>query len=415
MKPVLTRCTVAVLCLLIAGTSGISHGAIADHLQWGQIIQGQVFDDPNTPEVLLFFLLKLETDAHVEHVEFITPGGLVDVIPNDPSTAWGDVETYHWVRGLVHIWPSESTHIWEYWAYPPDARALADYGDGEYVITLYYTDGTAEQTTVWYGIPDTSWWILAPAQRPSVSWPTYHAAIASPVTFTWSPVTDPAVSDISLAVLDANDEYVVWEVYDTNATASDPYELREAPYDMEFALENFYAIINPDGVPFDLLKSSALLQPFEGVCSTVYRFWSPVTGGHFYTASESEKEDIRANYSHFWTFEGPAFYAWATKYYDGLTPVYRFWSGTFGHFYTIDEAERDWLIANYSHVWTYEGVAFYAWRADDRPTDTQPVHRFLNTAEGCHFFTIDAAEADKLRTTYADTYTYEGIAFYAWP
>jgi hypothetical protein len=81
----------------------------------------------------------------------------------------------------------------------------------------------------------------------------------------------------------------------------------------------------------------------------------------------------------------------------------------------MDEAERDWLIADYSDAWTYEDVAFYAWRADDRPTDAQPVQRFWNTVDGCHFFTIDAAEADKLRTKYADIYTYEGITFYAWP
>jgi len=41
--------------------------------------------------------------------------------------------------------------------------------------------------------------------------------------------------------------------------------------------------------------------------------------------------------------------------------VYRFWSDALsGHFYTIDEAERDKLINQYSHVWTYEGIAWYA-------------------------------------------------------
>jgi hypothetical protein len=406
MKPVLTRLAVTVLCLPLAGACGVSHGAVAHHLQWGQIIQGQAFDDPNAPEAL-FFLLKLETDARVEYVEFVTPGGLVDVIPNDASTAWSDVETYHWVH--------DATHIWEYWGYPADAGALADYGDGEYVITLYYTDGASEQTKVWYGIPGTRLPMPMPTQRPPVSWPTYDAVDASPVTFTWAPVTDPAVRDISLAIIDANNEYVAWDVYDVNATASDPYDLNEAPYDMEFALENFYRVTNPDGVSFDLLKSSALLQPFAVVCRTVYRFWSPITGGHFYTASESEKENLRTNYSYFWDFEGPAFYAWSAEYYAGLKPVYRFWSSAFGHFYTIDEGERDWLIDNYPQIWTCEGVAFYAYRPGDQPTGTQPVHRFWNAADGCHFFTIDAAEADKLRTTYSHVYTYEGIAFYAWP
>ncbi len=43
-------------------------------------------------------------------------------------------------------------------------------------------------------------------------------------------------------------------------------------------------------------------------------------------------------------------------------PVHRFWKPADGaHFYTMDEAEMDWLIANYSHLYTYEGIAFYAY------------------------------------------------------
>jgi len=42
-------------------------------------------------------------------------------------------------------------------------------------------------------------------------------------------------------------------------------------------------------------------------------------------------------------------------------PVYRFWSPTLeGHFYTADEAEKQKLIDDYPHVWTYECIAFYA-------------------------------------------------------
>ena len=42
----------------------------------------------------------------------------------------------------------------------------------------------------------------------------------------------------------------------------------------------------------------------------VYRFWSPVTGAHFYTISEREKDKLIEKYADVWTFEGPAFYAW---------------------------------------------------------------------------------------------------------
>ena len=43
-------------------------------------------------------------------------------------------------------------------------------------------------------------------------------------------------------------------------------------------------------------------------------------------------------------------------------PVYRFWSDVLStHFYTISETQRDWLIANYPTVWTYENIAWYAY------------------------------------------------------
>ena len=43
-------------------------------------------------------------------------------------------------------------------------------------------------------------------------------------------------------------------------------------------------------------------------------------------------------------------------------PVYRFWSGELGcHFYTMDKDEKDKLVDVYSHVWTFEDIAWYAY------------------------------------------------------
>ena len=50
-------------------------------------------------------------------------------------------------------------------------------------------------------------------------------------------------------------------------------------------------------------------------------------------------------------------------------PVYRFWSEQLGHhFYTIDEAEKNVLIENYSQVWEFEGIVWYAY-AGPHPLD----------------------------------------------
>jgi len=43
-------------------------------------------------------------------------------------------------------------------------------------------------------------------------------------------------------------------------------------------------------------------------------------------------------------------------------PVYRFWSDSLEtHFYTMNETEKNKLIDNYPHVWTYEGTVWYAY------------------------------------------------------
>jgi hypothetical protein len=43
-------------------------------------------------------------------------------------------------------------------------------------------------------------------------------------------------------------------------------------------------------------------------------------------------------------------------------PAYQFRSRTLGtHFYTINDTERDTLIRDYSYIWLYEDVAWYAY------------------------------------------------------
>jgi hypothetical protein len=46
---------------------------------------------------------------------------------------------------------------------------------------------------------------------------------------------------------------------------------------------------------------------------------------------------------------------------DGATPIYRFYNaGRNVHFYTINAAERDYLISN-NPGYKYEGPVYYAW------------------------------------------------------
>lgn len=149
--------------------------------------------------------------------------------------------------------------------------------------------------------------------------------------------------------------------------------------------------------------------------TNVYRFWSPVTGKHFYTTSEDEKNVLVNEYSTTWTFEGLAFRATTAAPLPGLSPVYKFWAKDGQtQFYTISEAEKDSLLGAYAHAYRYDGVAFYAYPRGQQRAETRPVHRFMNPADNSHFYTANEDEVGWLKDSFSQVFTYEGVAFYAY-
>jgi len=148
----------------------------------------------------------------------------------------------------------------------------------------------------------------------------------------------------------------------------------------------------------------------------VYRFWSPSAGKHFFTIDEAERDKLISQYPpSIWTDEGIAYYTYARGTEAGLLPVYRFWSPTTGgHFYTISEAERDKLINDYPpSVWTYENIAFYAYPSGSQPAKASAVYRFWSPVSSSHFYTIDEAERDRLIDEFAGVWIPEDVAWYA--
>jgi hypothetical protein len=148
--------------------------------------------------------------------------------------------------------------------------------------------------------------------------------------------------------------------------------------------------------------------------TNVYRFWSPITGRHFYTTSEDEKNTLISGYSNTWTFEGVAFRTATAAPLPGLTAVHKFWAiNGQTQFYTVDEAEKDKILREYAHVYRYDGVAFYAYPQGRQPADARPVYRFTGVADDNHFYTANDTEVSLLRENYSQLFVYEGIAFYA--
>lgn len=131
----------------------------------------------------------------------------------------------------------------------------------------------------------------------------------------------------------------------------------------------------------------------------VFRFWSDQKQGHFYTISESEKNYIIANYpENVWRYEGIAYYAFPSQVANS-SPVYRFWSDAKqGHFFTMSETEKNSIIAN-DHSWSYEGIAYYAYNS--QAIGSSPVYRFWSVCRQRHFFTISADEKNSLTSSYA--------------
>ena len=92
----------------------------------------------------------------------------------------------------------------------------------------------------------------------------------------------------------------------------------------------------------------------------VYRFLNKeLPYVHFYTATESEMTNVKNNDTATWGYEGVAYYVWPAKT-GTQTPVWRFFKPKQAvHFYTATESEMNNVKNNMTADYTYEGVAYY--------------------------------------------------------
>lgn len=143
---------------------------------------------------------------------------------------------------------------------------------------------------------------------------------------------------------------------------------------------------------------------------TVWRFYSKKYKGHFFTIDEKEKNDLIAKNPN-WDFEGGAYRAY-TNHMSGTVKLHRFYSKKYkGHFYTVDETEKVDLEKNNPN-WNYEGVAYYVY--PEEVSGSVPVFRFWSKKYKHHFYTIDEEEKADLVANNPN-WAFERIAFYARP
>ncbi len=140
----------------------------------------------------------------------------------------------------------------------------------------------------------------------------------------------------------------------------------------------------------------------------LYRFYREGNESHFFTANESEKESVEP----FLEYEGISQHVLHAMVYSA-TPVYRMFNNiSKSHFYTASEAELESIQQNLSHVYSLEGIAFYAMKYPWY--NAKPVYRFYSPKTASHFFTISETEKDQIIQTIPESVLkYDGIAWYA--
>lgn len=148
----------------------------------------------------------------------------------------------------------------------------------------------------------------------------------------------------------------------------------------------------------------------------VYHLWCSQGEKHLYTIHKPERDRLLNKSGGTWTDGAPAFYAFPPDSPGParVLPVYRFSSaGSDTCLYTMNEAEKTRLLDQPAGGWTLEGIAFYAWPKAGAK-DLVPVHRFWSERLGQYFYTANNVEKDRLIAEFFQTWTYEGIAWYAY-
>ena len=145
--------------------------------------------------------------------------------------------------------------------------------------------------------------------------------------------------------------------------------------------------------------------------SSVFRFFDPDTGVHFYADSESERAELESSQ--------PDYIAETATYrtVDPLTGdsnaqevVGLLNQDTGAYLYTTSDNELDFIENNLDNYSIDEDQSFFAFAEEQ--AGTIPIYRFLNTDTNAHFFTASEVERQSIEDNLTN-YSSEGIAFYA--
>jgi PKD repeat protein len=169
---------------------------------------------------------------------------------------------------------------------------------------------------------------------------------------------------------------------------------------------------------FLLITLSTQLNTYNRVIASsdsfteIHRFFNKLTGVHFYTINIAERDQIIA-LTNEWSYEGSKFTVLTQDSLSG-SAVYRFFNTKDGgHIYTTSEDEK-YTILNSLPKYSLEGIKFRVFNDNSIDANLVGVHRFFNLKTGRHLFTSSETEKNNIVVNLGDIWKYEGIKFYVY-
>jgi hypothetical protein len=229
---------------------------ISEHVFEIEIGTAWDYEEPNNSNDTEYgFELFIGTDNRVESIEFLSPSGYTYEIP---KISWQEFNIPGGYTRTEWEYDSEGNiYGWSYETVFYEPNGLDAFGDGEYIITVYYDNGRQNQTTVLFGIPETTDPIPQPIQELNFISFEHGANLTSPVTIEWESCTDPAPNHI-LVSLDnegTGEEYEYVFPVDANGFEK-PLTMSEGFWEAELGFEVWYQFQNNDGIDVGLAKYS---------------------------------------------------------------------------------------------------------------------------------------------------------------
>ena len=228
-------------------------GNIAEHVYVIEIGQGWDYQFPGE-DLIYDCTFRVQSDASVDRVEFLTPAGYSFEITKD---------TVEWPNGNTSYYLDGGIAYWEYYVEFSDESGLEDYGDGTYTITVFYEGGGQDQTTAWFGIPRTDDYIPQPTQKPISIFPLNNDTTTSRVTFEWEPCEDPSANLIVLNLknFDTGEEIRKW--FQPRKNSWKNVKLSSGLWDVDLSFgQRYRPVRNNDHILVGVSKSSEIDYKF---------------------------------------------------------------------------------------------------------------------------------------------------------